>query len=291
MNAGRDVERLIADWFVEEAVLRAPDRILEDAGRVVDRTKQRRFGAAWRNPFMSAPLRVAAAAVLGVLVLGGALIIFKPWSAPVGGPTSPPPSATPSAEPSPSPSGELVRVLPESGRLEPGRYVSQATAVDVEFTVGSGWTSGGYYVNTDTQSLSFWNVPKVYADACDLGSAADTALGGSVDDLVAALDNQANTDMSSPVEVTIDGHRGVRVELSPSSGRPESCSTLALWTIPDGGPGRQIDPSSGPPDELVEPVWIVDVDGARVVFVAWESKASDHSVIADVIASMTMRKR
>ena len=298
MNAGRDVERLIADWFVEEAVLRAPDRVLDEAGRVVDRTKQRRFGAAWRAIPMSAPLRLAAAAAIGVVAIGGALLMLGRPSESIGAP-SPTPSATPSATPtelaSASPTAVPAAALPASGPISAGRYVLRMAdpPVDVEFTVGSGWTSGGYYINTDLVSLSFWTVPNVYADACDITTAPAIALGGTVDDLVAALDGQANTEMSEPVEVVVDGHQGVRVGLSPSDGRPESCWELRFWTISDGTAGRGIDTLSGCESGCVEPVTILDVDGERVVFVGWEPTIgqSDPNILADVIESMTLTKR
>jgi hypothetical protein len=128
MNAGRDVERLIADWFVEEAVLRAPDRILESAGRVVHRTKQRRFGAAWRANSMSAPLRVAAAAVIGVLAIGGALFfIGRAGESNVAGPgPSPSPSASTPASPTPTAPASAAASTPiamPNGELAAGTYV------------------------------------------------------------------------------------------------------------------------------------------------------------------------
>lgn len=101
MNAGRDVERLIADWFVEEAVLRAPDRVLADASRAIDRTRQRRLRAVWRTNRMPVSLRLAAAAVFGVLVVGGALLALRPSFVSVA--TSPPPLSTPAAPSSPAP--------------------------------------------------------------------------------------------------------------------------------------------------------------------------------------------
>jgi hypothetical protein len=101
MNAGRDVERLIADWFVEEAVLRAPDRVLTDAGRAIDRTKQRRLHAAGRTIQMPVSPRLATAAVLGVLVVGGALLAMRPSLVSVA--TSPSPLVSPTAPSSPTP--------------------------------------------------------------------------------------------------------------------------------------------------------------------------------------------
>src|SRR5687767_139547 len=97
MNAGRDVERLITGWLAEEAAVRAPDRVLEAARTSIDRTRQRRWVAAWREPMYISPFKIAtAAAVMAVAVVGGAF--FGRATAPgFGGPpvpTASPPAAT-----------------------------------------------------------------------------------------------------------------------------------------------------------------------------------------------------
>lgn len=100
MNAGRDVERLIAGWLVEEAADRAPDRVLDAARRSIDDTSQRRFVAAWREPMYVSPIKVAAAAaVVAIAVIGGAF--FGRMTAPSGfaGQPSPAPTATPAPTP------------------------------------------------------------------------------------------------------------------------------------------------------------------------------------------------
>ena len=66
---------------------------------------------------MNTPLRVAAAAVIGVLLLGGAFYLFGGSAGPnIGGSAAPTPS--PSPTPSPMP-------LPTSGQLEPGTLCHQ----------------------------------------------------------------------------------------------------------------------------------------------------------------------
>jgi hypothetical protein len=75
MNAGRDVERLIADWLAEEAAVRSPDRVLVEARRTVLTTGQRRLAARWREPVYLSPFRLATmAAALVVAVVGGAWV-------------------------------------------------------------------------------------------------------------------------------------------------------------------------------------------------------------------------
>ena len=98
MNAGPDVERLISSWLVEEAPGRAPDRILDAAGRVIDRTNQRRFVAAWREPMYVTLRGLVAAGVVAAVVIGGAMFAFKGApSTDVG--ASPTPSASAVASP------------------------------------------------------------------------------------------------------------------------------------------------------------------------------------------------
>lgn len=92
MNAGRDVERLIATWLVEESPGRAPDRILANAAGTIDRTRQRRFLAAWREPVSIGLRGFAAMAAVLILALIGAAWIGRS-TASVG--TQPSPAATP----------------------------------------------------------------------------------------------------------------------------------------------------------------------------------------------------
>lgn len=103
MNAGPDIERLISDWLIEESPANAPDRILHQAARIIDRTKQRRFGAAWREPMsISAPRLIATAAVIIVAIVGAGW--FGRSTAGVGqtSPSAPPLGTTASASPFPA---------------------------------------------------------------------------------------------------------------------------------------------------------------------------------------------
>jgi len=96
MNAGRDVERLIAGWLDEEAAPRAPDRILDTARRSIHRTGQRRIVVAWREPMYMSPLRLAGiAAAFTVAMVGAAWFGRMTASSGVGG--TPTESARPSA--------------------------------------------------------------------------------------------------------------------------------------------------------------------------------------------------
>jgi hypothetical protein len=106
MNAGRDVERLIAHWLAEEADVRAPDRVLESTRRTIDRTLQRRWVAAWRESVTLTMTKTAALAAGLVLALAGAAWLGRA-TAPVGGAT---------AAPTTTPSGSTAAVTLEAYR-------------------------------------------------------------------------------------------------------------------------------------------------------------------------------
>ena len=123
MNAERDVERLIADWLVEESPRRAPDRILTDAADVIDRTKQRRLGVVWRLPPMLSN-RLASAAAFVVLVATSALAITKFAAV---GPPGPSPSPTTGA--SVGPTAAPTSALPAARALAPTAVIDLAGMV------------------------------------------------------------------------------------------------------------------------------------------------------------------
>lgn len=104
MNAGRDVERLVSAWLVEEAAGRSPDRLLDSTRRSLVRTNQRRFAAAWREPMYISPLRLAGmAAVLVIGVIGGAVLGRMTLPSGAGGPgDTPTPAPTVAATQDPA---------------------------------------------------------------------------------------------------------------------------------------------------------------------------------------------
>jgi len=93
MNADADVERSIAHWLAEESPGRAPDRILANAGSVIDRTQQRRFAVAWREPVTISMRGLALVAAFVVIVVIGAGFVGRS-TATVGTQASPSPEQT-----------------------------------------------------------------------------------------------------------------------------------------------------------------------------------------------------
>jgi len=121
MNAGRDVERLIARWLVEEAPGRAPDRILAAARTTIDHTKQRRSAVVWRQS-VTFTLRTAALAAVIVLVVGGSIYLIGRGPGGVGSQATPTPQPTPSPTLAPTASPEAavdIPVVPASPLPDP----------------------------------------------------------------------------------------------------------------------------------------------------------------------------
>jgi hypothetical protein len=113
MTDDRSLERAARSW-IENGPTEAPDRAVEAALFQIQTTPQERdLRIPWRLPTMTTPARVAAAAVIGVLVIGGALVVLKPGtSSGIGGPgPSPSPSPTPTASPTLSPSPSVATIV------------------------------------------------------------------------------------------------------------------------------------------------------------------------------------
>ena len=97
MTDQRELDRLLGAFFVE-GTNELADRVIDAALDQIDHTRQRRAVArAAEVPTMTMPTRLAAAAVIGVLAVGGALYLIQPGQPAVGGP-----GPTPDASASPS---------------------------------------------------------------------------------------------------------------------------------------------------------------------------------------------
>jgi hypothetical protein len=96
MTDQRELDRLLGAFFVDGTDELA-DRVIDAALDQIDHTSQRRrIRAPWRFPTMTMPIRITAAAVIGVLAVGGAYYLSRPVQSSVG-PPAPTPSASPAA--------------------------------------------------------------------------------------------------------------------------------------------------------------------------------------------------
>jgi hypothetical protein len=157
--------------------------------------------------------------------------------------------------------------LPADSPLAPGRYlVSVADAPSVPLlpvlSVPEGYEAigGGTGVGADdlARYLWVWDVNSVFAHPCD---ASPQPVGPSVADLAEALSAPSLRASTDPVPVTVGGYDGMYVELTvPDEVDASACPSgiFSLWP----GRAQRYREILG----QVDMVWIVDVDGQRLVF-------------------------
>ena len=138
MNDEQRFDRTARTWL-EDGPTRAPDRAVDAALlRIQTLPQERDLRIPWRLPKMTTPARVAAAAVIGVLAVGGALYALAPGSSGPGGPgpaVSPTPSPPPSASASPSTAPSASAVFPSwyTGDPEGGAGILPAGEATTRF--------------------------------------------------------------------------------------------------------------------------------------------------------------
>ena len=71
MNDERSFERTVRAWL-EPGANQAPDRAVQAVLSLSKRPHRNGLRIPWRFPSMNTPLRVGTAAVIGLLLLGGA---------------------------------------------------------------------------------------------------------------------------------------------------------------------------------------------------------------------------
>ena len=171
------------------------------------------------------------------------------------------------------------------GVLTPGPYLFSfltepgATAPEALVTVADGFTAGAtwFIVPPDgNQFLGTYVVARVKRDACGTRNGFFDP-GPSVKDLADALVAQKSTRSSVPKPVTLDGHQGLYVEMASPSDLDTCTNDRGLWD------GRGIYT-----DGQVDKVWILDVDGQRLVVDA--SYAPSETTRAQINTLTSMAK-
>jgi hypothetical protein len=147
--------------------------------------------------------------------------------------------------------------------LEAGTYlVDDPFPVRVSFAVPAGWRTWAYtsaasqinVIKPELGEVSFEIVDNISADPCT-AELLDPPVGPSVDDLVTALSDLDEFEVSPPTDIMIDGYSGKQLTMTaPAETTCESLSTWRTTTRQNGvGPGE------------VNEVQILDVDGVRLV--------------------------
>ena len=286
MNDERSFERTARAWL-EPGANQAPDRAIQAVLLAIETTPQERdLGIPWRLPTMNTPVRVGMAAVIGLLLLGGAYYLFGSGTGPdVGAP-----GRTPTSTTLPFPTGT------PGERVPPGTYALDLLAASattgavvpmrITFTVPDGWLKNRTPTMLwadDNRRFGFFTVDNLYADPCDPSvdkPVRDPPLGPTVADLVAALKTMANLTASAPSEIALSGFSGTQLDLA-ISGATCSDDYQAIWASPQGGPITEDSVWAMSPNERGR-VLVLDVDGARVAVVTANGTDATESQRAEI---------
>lgn len=197
-----------------------------------------------------------------------------------------PPAKELSSEPGSTSPRPLVEGSPTP--LAPGTYQlayhlaanEEPADAFVEVPRGFDETATWYVVSHDQQEfLGLWTVSAADRDACRRGTVDAYDPGPSVVDLADALVAQKSTRASTPEPVALAGYHGLYVELTSPRELRTCGHDPGLWTSgPTGGRGIYV-------DGQVDLVWILDLDGQRIVVDASYSARSTRSDI-DKLKSM-----
>lgn len=175
-----------------------------------------------------------------------------------------------------TPSGDLVRAtrlaeVAADAALTPGPYAmgfsgEQADPPMLVIDVPAGYLAGGdgYEIQSEGDDgfrhFDTWTVAKVATQAC--GDAAWVDPGPGVDDLADALAALPVWESTPPAPRTIGGHDGVFMEFNVPADIPAKCQGEPLsWRDHLGG-------TQGIGPGKIQRLWIVDVDGHRLMLLA-----------------------
>lgn len=285
MTTVRDPDEILAQWLEE-----GPARLPEPTRRAIvvqTRTTRQTRRPVWvpgRTPPMNPFARVALGGVAVVAMLLGALYIVNPAGSGIG--NRPTATATPSPTPSPSPSP--IALSEVQVPLDPGTYVTaDPFPFRISMTVPEGWMGkiGGPYLTqlertSASGSIAFSIFDKVFADPCHTTTGyIDPPVGPTVEDLATALGGLPTVDVTTPVDATIGGRTGKQLTITAPTVTTGcdlvSGGTFPIWELPLGST-NELRPGQ------VDRVWIVDVDGTRLVIDATHSLGTDAALDAEI---------
>jgi hypothetical protein len=281
-----DVEARLATWL-EEGPTSGPDELLS---RTFARTRSTPQQRVWRHrllqptrsSLMNTTLKFAAIGIVALAIgIGiGPLLTNSPDDAS-------PAAASPSASEGPSP--DTLR----EGTLQAGTYTvapfapsatwgmcmdppqdgCRETILDdtiaFTFTVPDGWAGApfeGLWLAGDHNSppggagLSFGRGGWLYSDPCSATPPPDIGVDVTVEAFANALSNHPSLDVSTPIDITLDGYAGKYLELQVPSDIATCSDGYYPWE-----PGLY---AQGPDQRWH--VWIVDVGGVRVVVTSYD---------------------
>jgi hypothetical protein len=170
--------------------------------------------------------------------------------------------------------------------VEGGANEGGPGSVPVTYTVPFGWSSNGWGVLKGAlrSGVIFVNVGNIYNDSCP-SVLLDPPVGPTVDDLVSAWANLPVLNATAASDVTVDGFHGKQIEFTvPDYGVADCRDEMYLVQEKDiDGPTYPATPTQH------QKVWIIDVDGTRLVIIALSfpsTSPQDRAAIDEILASV-----
>jgi hypothetical protein len=283
MSTENDVARSLRSWLRENRYEDA-DRVLDAVFDQVPATPQRRAGWLARRfpPMNSNFVRVAlVAAVVVVAVIIGANLLPRPS-------VGPSPSVTPSVAPSEPP---LLSGRP-TGDLAAGTYRINLTPIPVQltFALPTGFNHDQYGIEAihgtsgPNRGIEFQFASNVYPDPCHRAAgAADPAVGPSVDDLVTALTSMVGFQAGPVTDLTIAGFPAKAFDLTNEIDA-STCDEQDVRTFVWAGELPPSGSSVGQSER--QRIYVVDVQGTRVMIMSYWFPNGDSAAEADAAATL-----
>lgn len=318
MTTKRDPDVTIATWL-DDGPNALPPITRQVVVSSIHLTPQRRrplIRLPWRTPLMNVNTwRIAAAAVIGFVVIVGGLawlggsqggVGSAPSATPTAAPTSTPgPTAAPTPVPSPASltPGQLCAGSSPclNGDLLPGTYWYDGPGVMPEgrltFTVPAGWLNTDDSVVAKHEGpvaeevlLSIWIVTHVYADTCRWDGTLVEA-GTTIAEIADHIASQKNRVASAVEDVTLGGMRAKRIELTvPADLDVTTCDDGDVRFWPTAGPDESIAFCCVAPGGK-DTVYVVDLEGEPFVVDVTEgpeASAVDRAELQAIVDSIVI---
>jgi hypothetical protein len=220
MTHDRDIERVLDLWFAD-GPMEVSDRVFDEAVERIHRQPQRRsWRFLWREPNVSSPMRLAAAAVVAIVAVAVAAVLFYPRLTPT-------PAVGPTASPSPT---CLKPYSDQVTQFEDCTYTTTNFAVPLSIRLDSRWRPSQSFsqnwlglrvvlpdapANVQALSLDFFVLDRVFDTQChraDVIPGSSTKYKGATpQDFWSWLGRSAPmVTFATPLEVSVAGHRGLQ---------------------------------------------------------------------------------
>lgn len=193
---------------------------------------------------------------------------------------------------------DVTNVADVGDDLEPGTYFIDPdqdpdTPLRVVFDVAdegwSGWIGALKLSATELVGLSISTVTNVVTDGCIDHAPAEPEVGPTVDDLATALSGLTPFEATSPRSVTVDGYDGQHLTLTAPEIDVHTSAGTREFACSEGNLGSWISPTidgyfngyNGEPGTSEE-IWILDVDGTRLLISSAVSPGSPEQDVAEL---------